>query len=60
METYQAATWALSVYGGMISETEIAKKVGLGTMTISKVKRLNEMLTHRYNTDKGSKLKTEP
>ena len=59
METYQVATWALGVYGGMMSEAEIAKKVGLSKTSINNTKAVNEKLSLMTITDKGSKLKKE-
>ena len=59
METYQAATWALGVYGGMIPEEEIAKKVGLARQTINKVRTLNSKMLLIASVEKSSKLKKD-
>ena len=59
METYQAATWALGVYGGMINETEIAKKVGLAQRSVNDCKNVNIKLAKLLNLEKQSDLKTK-
>ena len=60
METYQAATWALGVWGTLCTDQEIAKKVGLAKATISEVKTLNFKFSSPANLpEKLSELKRE-
>jgi len=57
METYQAATWALGVWGKLCTNEEIAKKVGLSRETIVKVKSLNQKMVLILSVEKASELK---
>ena len=57
METYQAATWALGVWGKLCTNQEIAKKVGLGRQTIDEVKELNVHMLPAASVEKATEFK---
>ena len=57
MEVYQAATWALGVWGKLCTNEEIAKKVGLSRQTVDKVKRVNQIMLLIASAEKASELK---